>query len=75
MPPLMVIEDLDVLRDLAPRLLTGLVATMMHELILQRPPATLHRRVVMAIAPPTHGWDDNESRACYQLSNVIEAAR
>ncbi len=26
MPPLTVIEDLDVLRDLAPRLLTGLVA-------------------------------------------------
>ena len=38
MPPLTVIEDLDVLRDLAPSLLTGLVATMMHQLILQRPP-------------------------------------
>ena len=29
-PPLSVMEDLDVLRDLAPCLLTGLVAPVMH---------------------------------------------
>jgi len=57
MPSLTVREDLDVLRDLAPRLLTGLVATMMYQLILQRAPETLHRRVVIAIALPTHEWD------------------
>jgi hypothetical protein len=60
MPPLTIVEDLDVLRDLAPRLLPGLVATMMHELILQRPPKALHRRVVIAIPLPTHGGNHAE---------------
>ena len=55
MSPLPVVEQLDVLRDLAASLRTGLVAPVMYQLILQRPPDTLHRRVVIAIPLPTHG--------------------
>ncbi|QPD03642.1 MAG: hypothetical protein Nkreftii_001416 [Candidatus Nitrospira kreftii] len=55
MSPLTVVERLDVLRDLAASWLTGLVAPVMHQLIFQRPPETLHRRVVIAIPLPTHG--------------------
>lgn len=54
MPPLTGREELDGLRDLAPSLLTGLVATMLHPLLLQRPPDPLHRRVVRASPLPTH---------------------
>ena len=53
--PLPVIKQLDVLRDLAPSLLTGFVAPMMHQFILQRSPETLHRGVVIAVPLPTHG--------------------
>ena len=59
-PPLPVIEDLDILRDLAVSLLTGLVATMMHQLILQRSSETLHRRVVITVTLPTHGRGHSE---------------
>ena len=54
-PPLSVLEGLDVLRDLAVSLRTGLVAPVMHQLILQRSPKTLHRRIVIAVSLPTHG--------------------
>ena len=57
MPPLTVIEELNVLRDLAPRLLPRIISPMMHQLIFQCPPETLHRRVVIAIALPAHGGD------------------
>ena len=60
MSPLTVIEQLDVLRDLAPSLLTGFVATMMHQFILQRLSETLHRGVVIAVSLPTHGWNQAE---------------
>ena len=43
MSPLPVIEELDGLRDLAPRLLPGFVATLLRQLTLQRAPETLHR--------------------------------
>ena len=55
MPPLTVIEDLDVLRDLAPCLLTSLVAPVMHQFVLQRAPKTFHRSIIVAVASPTHG--------------------
>ncbi len=54
-PPLPVIEALDVLGDLVPSLLTGLDAPVMHQFVLQGPPETLHRRIVVAVAAPTHG--------------------
>ena len=60
MSPLTVVEQLDVLRDLAASLCTGLVAPVMYQLILQRPPDTLHRRVVIAIALPAHGGNHAE---------------
>src|SRR5215831_6969038 len=60
MPTLTVIEDLDVLRDLPPGLLPRVITPVMHQLILQCPPETLHRRVVIAVALPTHGWGQAE---------------
>jgi hypothetical protein len=54
-PPLSVIEDLDVLRDLAPCLLTGLVVPVIHQFVLQRAPKTFHRSIIVAVTSPTHG--------------------
>ena len=55
MPALAVVEDLDVLRDLAPDLLPRLIALMVHEFILQRAPKAFYRRIVVAVALSTHG--------------------
>lgn len=46
MPPLTGVEALDGLRDLLPRLRTGLVATMRPQRMLERAPDSLHRRMV-----------------------------
>ena len=43
MLPLTVVEYLNVLRDLTPGLLARVVVPVVHQLILQRPPDTLHR--------------------------------
>ena len=59
-PPLSVLEGLDVLHDLAVSLRTGLVAPVMRQFILQRSPKTLHRRIVIAVALPTHGRNQAE---------------
>ena len=48
------LEYLHVLRDLPNRLLAALVASMMHQLIFQRAPETLHGGVVVAIAFAAH---------------------
>ncbi len=55
MSPLTVVEQLNVLRDFPLGLLPRGIPPMMHQLILQRPPETLHRRIVIAVALPTHG--------------------
>ncbi len=55
MPPLTVVEHLDVLCNLSPSLLPCFIPPMVHQLILQRPPETLHRRIVITIPLPTHG--------------------
>ena len=55
MPPVPVIEDLDVLRDLTLGLLSRVVVPVVHQLILQCAPETLHRSVVIAVTLPTHG--------------------
>jgi len=60
MPPLAVVEHLDVLRNLSPSLLPRIISPMVHQLIFQCPPETLHRRVVIAIALPAHGGDHAE---------------
>lgn len=60
MPPLTVIEDLDVLRDLSPSLLPCRISPLVDQLIFQCPPETLHRRVVIAIALPAHGGNHAE---------------
>jgi hypothetical protein len=50
-----VIEALDVLHDLVLRLLTGLVAPVMHQFVLQRAPKTFRQSIIVAVAAPTHG--------------------
>ena len=60
MPPLTVVKQLDVLRDLSPSLLSRRISPMVHQLIFQGPPETLHRRVVRAIAIPAHGGNHAE---------------
>ena len=60
MLPLAVVEHLDVLRNLSPSLLPRMISPMMHQLIFQCPPETLHRRVVIAIALSAHGGDHAE---------------
>ena len=54
-PPLPVIEDLNILRDLASSLLSRVVAPVMHQFVLQRAPKTFHRGIVVTVPPPTHG--------------------
>ena len=54
MPSLAVVEDVNVLGDLALSLVTGFIAAMMHQFILERAPETLHRRVVIAVPPARH---------------------
>ena len=54
MPSLAVVEDLDVLRDLSPGLRPGFVTPVMYEFVLQRPPKTFHRCIVVTIPPPGH---------------------
>ena len=55
MSPLPVIEQLTIRRDLAPGLLPRGIPPVVHQLIFQRAPDTLHRGVVIAVALPTHG--------------------
>ena len=57
MPPLAVVEHLNVLRHLSPSLLPRIISPVMHQLSFQCPPETLHRGVVIAIPLPTHGGD------------------
>ena len=55
MPPLAVVEDLDVLGDFPNCLFPGFVTPVMHEFILERAPEALHRGVVVAVAASGHG--------------------
>lgn len=55
MPPLAVVEHLNVRRHLSPSLLPRRISPLMHQLSFQCPPDTLHRCVVIAIPLPTHG--------------------
>lgn len=60
MAALPMVKELNVLRDLTPRLVPGLIAPVMDQFILQRPPKTFHRRIVVTVAPPTHGRGHTE---------------
>lgn len=60
MAPLAVIEELDILRDLLPDLLPRGIPPVIHPVVLQRAPKTFHRRIVVAVASPTHGRDQAE---------------
>jgi len=51
MASLAVAEDLDVLGDLMPSLLTGFVAPMVQQFVVKRAPKAFHRRIVVAVAP------------------------
>ena len=54
MPALAIVADLDVLGDLSPSLLTGFIASMVHQFIVQCTPKAFHRRSVVAVAPAQH---------------------
>ena len=55
MPPLAVVEDFDVLGDLANRLLPRFVASVVDEFIFECSPEAFHRRIIVAISPAAHG--------------------
>jgi len=50
MPPLAIVKEFNVLRDLPPILFPCFIPPVVHELVLRRPPETLHRRVVVAVS-------------------------
>jgi len=50
MLPVAVVEDLEVFRDLLSGLFPYFMSPVLHELILQRPPDALHRRVAVAVS-------------------------
>ena len=54
---LTVIEELDVLRDLMPGLLPRGISPIMRQLILERVPEALYRRLIISVALATHGRD------------------
>jgi hypothetical protein len=54
LPPLPVVEDLNVFRDLPDCLLLSTVTTVIDELVLERTPETLHGGVVVAVALAAH---------------------
>src|SRR5947209_2928503 len=54
MPPLTIVEDLDVLEDVAPGLIAGLIVTMMDQFSLQAVEEALHGGVVPAVAFAAH---------------------
>ena len=54
MPPLTVVEDLDVLSDGRLGLGAGQIAAMVNEFVFQAAPEALHRSVVVAISPAEH---------------------
>jgi len=58
MQPLPIIEHLDELEHLRPRVLTGVVVALMDELILQRAEEAFDLCVVVAVAFPTHAGDE-----------------
>ena len=62
LPPLAVAEDLDVPADLGYRPGAGLVASVVHQPVLQRSPKTLHR----CIDAPTALWDEQQRRVGIQ---------
>ena len=55
MPTLAIVEDFDVLGNLADRLLPGFVTSVVDEFIFECSPETFHRRIIVAISPAAHG--------------------
>ena len=49
MPPLAVVEYLNVLGDLAACLFTGFVTAVVNQFVLECAPEALHRRIVVAV--------------------------
>lgn len=54
MPPLTVVEELDVLRDLSSGLFARGVAPVMYQFVLPRPPKAFHGGIVITVPPPRH---------------------
>ena len=55
MPPLPIVEYLDVFGDLSDGLFPRLVATVMNKFVLERTPEALHGSIIIAIAFLAHG--------------------
>jgi hypothetical protein len=62
MSTLAVVEDFNVLRDFLPDLVSCFISAVVHELVLQGPPETLHRRVVIAVSPTRPRGFDRHAR-------------
>jgi len=58
MAPLPIIEHLNVFKDLLPRLLTGRITPMVHQLTLERPEETFHTGVIPTVAFAAHAGRD-----------------
>ena len=58
MPSLPIIEHLDVFKDILPRLFTGRIAPMVHQLALEGPEEAFDTGVVPAVALATHTGDE-----------------
>ncbi len=54
LPPLPVVEQVNVFADLAHRFGMRQIFTMMHEFCFQRPPETFHRCVIITVAFAAH---------------------
>ena len=58
MAALPIIEHLDVFKDILPRLFTGRITPMVHQLTLERSEETFDAGVVPAVALATHTGDE-----------------
>ena len=58
MPTPGVVEPLDVVKDIGPSFVSGFVLGAKHSFNLQRREEALHRRIVPALAAPTHAAGD-----------------
>ena len=71
MPPLAVVEDVDVLGDLNDGLGARFVTPVVHEFVLEGAPETFHRGIVGAVAASGHGRFHTE---LFQQLSIVACA-
>jgi hypothetical protein len=57
-PPLAIVENLNVLENVSPGLVAGQVIAMMHQFGFQGMEKALHRRIIPAVSFAAHRTDD-----------------